>query len=108
MNCRTCLPISLISIIGSEYYEKPNTGHEYADSIGMFEVIDGKVYRTVVSSVTVPMEVNGEVDEDREEAGDGAFVEGGAVDAKEEVQAVDAFEIVNHVGSWRWVVPYYL
>ena len=88
----------MVAIVGTKDNEEAHARDEDSDSVGMVEVVEvGSVGFHIVSvSGGVPLELNGEKYEDRNDAHEGAFVECGAMDAEEEVHTIYSFEVVNH------------
>ncbi|EJK49043.1 hypothetical protein THAOC_32119, partial [Thalassiosira oceanica] len=87
---RASLPVPLVAVVGAEDDEEGDRADEHADGVGVVDV-------DAAGQAGVGRVVEGEVDQDREESGYERAGEGGAVPPEEEVGAVRAAEVLDHL-----------
>ncbi|EJK45757.1 hypothetical protein THAOC_35612 [Thalassiosira oceanica] len=87
---RASLPVPLVAVVGAKDDEEGDGADEHADGVGVVDVYPA-------GQAGVGRVVEGEVDQDREESGYERAGEGGAVPPEEEVGAVRAAEVLDHL-----------
>ena len=93
------LPVPPVRVIRPEDDQKRDAADQDADSVGVAQIVPRHARGSPGGdgpARDVPAEDDEEVDGHGEEAEDRAAVQGRAVDAAEEVQAVYALEVVDH------------
>ncbi|KAL7467385.1 hypothetical protein ACHAXS_007632, partial [Conticribra weissflogii] len=98
IDCSACFPKALIAIVGAEHYQEANAGDQNSDAVGMIQVVVVISVFIHVSAISggVPLQLDGEEEENGDDSNKGPLVQSGTMDPEKKVQAVDAFEVVDH------------
>ena len=107
------LPVPLVAGVRPEDDEEGHGRHEHAHAVGVVQValifvvaimmmttVPGVVPMAamfIITGIIIPPQRDEEVHDHRQEADEGSAVQGRAVDASQEVRAVYALEVVDHI-----------